>query len=74
MIFRLIILFVVVWFLIWMLKKQFSDKTSDKSLPNDQAGEDMIACDYCGAHAPKSLVIKSGDKHYCCEEHASLDD
>jgi len=73
MIFRLLILFLVVWFLIWLIKKQFTKSSSATTPPDDQSGEDMIACDYCGAHAPKSLVVSHQGKRYCCEEHAESD-
>lgn len=74
MIFRLLILFLVVWFLIWIIRKQFTAPSSNSSHSDNDPGEDMIACDYCGAHAPKSLVVKSAGRHYCCDEHAWADE
>lgn len=73
MIFRLLLLFLIVWFLIWLFRKQFSIKRDSKpSLKNSQT-EDMIACEYCGTHVPKSLGIQSNNKFYCNQEHANLD-
>ena len=56
MIFRLLLLFLVVWFLFWLIRKQLVNKNEEKpQLKSDQA-EDMVACDYCGTHVPRSLI------------------
>lgn len=73
MIFRLLLLFLIVWFLIWIVKKQISD--SNQSRPNlkNPQSEDMIACSYCGTHVPKSLGVELDGKFYCCQEHSEID-
>lgn len=73
MIFRLLLLFLIVWFLFWILKKQFIGNQSSRTeqIPDDL--EDIIPCDFCGTHVPSSLGIKKNDKFYCSEEHAELD-
>lgn len=70
MIFRLLLLFLIVWFLIWMFKKQFSVSEDSAEKPKLKEAEDMIACKKCGTHVPKSLSILSDEEHYCCQEHA----
>ena len=74
MIFRLLLLFLIVWFLFWMIKKQFSDSIETDEKPKLKESEDMIACDKCGTHVPKSLSYESNEKHYCCQEHADNED
>lgn len=74
MIFRLLLLFLIIWFLFWLVKKQFSDNSSVKTDTKPDKVEDMIACSYCGTHVPKSLGIQSDDKFYCCQEHAAIDE
>ena len=74
MIFRLLLLFLIVWFLIWMFKKQLSQKPSDNSSSTQQEAEDMLACHYCGTHVPKSLGMVENEHFYCSKEHAELDD
>lgn len=74
MIFRLLLLFLIVWFLFWIIKKQFADNSAEKPKLSTREAEDMIACDYCGTHVPGSLVVKSEGKKYCCKEHAELDE
>lgn len=73
MIFRLLLLFLIIWFLFWILKKQFADKDSPETSAKTEEVEDMIACSYCGTHVPKSLGIQSADKFYCCQDHADID-
>ena len=73
MIFRLLLLFLIVWFLIWIIRKQITDRNEEKpQLKSDQA-EDMVVCEHCGTHVPSSLVHLQNDKNYCCKEHARLD-
>ncbi len=74
MIFRLLLLFLIVWFILWMFKKQFStkDNVDDNQQPRDS--EDIIPCHYCGIHAPKSTGLMRDGEFYCCEEHAQLDE
>lgn len=74
MIFRLLLLFLIVWFLFWIIKKQISGKNTTEPKLSTQQAEDMIACDYCGTHVPKSLVVQSEGKKYCCQDHAELDE
>lgn len=74
MIFRLLLLFLIIWFLIWIIRKQLTDKNADKPRLDSKESEDMIACAYCGTHAPDSMMIESAGKKYCCEEHARLDE
>ncbi len=74
MLFRLLLLFLIVWFLLWILKKQFApDEESSAPTSSDQS-EDIIACHYCGIHAPKSSGLMYQGEFYCCREHAMLDE
>ncbi len=74
MIFRLILLFLIIWFLIWMIRKQITDKNQPKPRIKDSSSEDMVICDYCGTHVPESLSLKSEGMNYCCQEHLKLDE
>ena len=74
MIFRLLLLFLVVWFLFWLIRKQLTNKSAEKPQLKSDQSEDMVACDYCGTHVPRSLIVHADSKHYCCQEHADLDE
>jgi len=34
--------------------------------------EEMVACAQCGVHLPAGESLRSGEHHYCCEEHRVL--
>lgn len=40
--------------------------------PVTPAAQSMVACAHCGVHLPESESLKSGDRHYCCEQHQEL--
>jgi uncharacterized protein len=74
MLFRLLLLFLIVWFLIWMLKRQFGGSSaSTPHQPSDDAAEDMVQCAYCATHVPRSLAIQQRDRYYCSHDHAEKD-
>jgi formylmethanofuran dehydrogenase subunit E len=74
MLIRLVLLFLIVMFLIWVLKKQFGGKhQSDTETQTPDNTEDMVECEYCGTHVPKSLAVKHQGKFYCGDDHVDLD-
>ena len=34
--------------------------------------EEMVACARCGVNLPTGESLRSGEHHYCCEEHRVL--
>ena len=37
------------------------------------APQDMVACDRCGVHLPRSEALTHGARTYCCAEHQQQD-
>ena len=35
--------------------------------------QDMVACDRCGVHLPRSEALTHGARTYCCAEHQQQD-
>lgn len=35
--------------------------------------QDMVACQHCGLHLPRSEALTHGQRHYCCAEHQRRD-
>ena len=35
--------------------------------------QDMVACQHCGLHLPRSEALTRGQQHYCCAEHQRRD-
>jgi len=73
MIFRLLLLFFIIWFLLWIIKKQFTSANRPDTSVNKQSAEDIIACSYCGVHTPMSSGVMQNGKFYCTEQHAQQD-
>ena len=40
--------------------------------PGAPPAQSMVACAHCGVHLPESESLKSGELHYCCEQHRGL--
>lgn len=32
----------------------------------------MVACAHCGVNLPESESLRSGEQHFCCEQHREL--
>ncbi len=52
---------------IYLLIKSFSKK--DGAPQDVESAEDMIRCEYCGVHLPRSEGVRLRGKFYCCKEH-----
>ena len=46
------------------------EKTADKPVP--VTSEDMVRCDRCGVHLPKSESFLSQGRFFCSDEHRRL--
>ncbi|WP_027995416.1 PP0621 family protein [Simplicispira psychrophila] len=44
-----------------------------RARPPLPAPQDMVACQRCGLHLPRSEAVGSGQRHYCCAEHQRSD-
>jgi uncharacterized protein len=53
----------------WILKgyKGRVQRRADKKAA--AAGEDMVRCDYCGVHLPRSESLPSDQSFYCSADH-----
>ena len=40
--------------------------------PGAPPAQKMVTCVHCGVHLPESESLKSGELHYCCEQHRRL--
>lgn len=41
-----------------------------KAAPRSPAlPQDMVACDHCGVHVPRTEALMLGQQAYCCAEH-----
>lgn len=40
--------------------------------PQVPPAQKMVACAHCGVNLPEVESVKSGEHHYCCEQHRGL--
>ncbi len=71
MIFRFLLLFLLIAFIFWVLKKATAGNSPPRQRnPAPQEPEDMLVCETCGTHIPRSIAVQIDGKTYCCREHA----
>jgi len=63
-----IILLVLGLLLAWWILKNYR-RQIDGDEPSGGAPEDMVQCERCGVHLPRSESVIAAGKHYCCVEH-----
>jgi len=61
---KFLIFAVIVWLIITLLKRQ-----QWPNPPPAEKTDDMVACEICGVHIPKSEAISSQAQFYCSEAH-----
>jgi uncharacterized protein len=61
----LIAVFAAAW---WLFKRYLRSLRS--GAPPAAVSEDMVRCDRCGVHLPRSESITRDDKFFCGEDHA----
>ena len=71
MIFRLLLLFLLIWAIYQVVR--IMGKSKSGSIGNNVKAEQMLQCDYCGTHVPAREAIRIGDKTYCSTRHRDLD-
>lgn len=53
----------------WILKSYRRGVDRSDAPPPAKAGEDMVRCEYCGVHLPRSESITTRGMFYCTSEH-----
>jgi uncharacterized protein len=63
----LIAVFAAAW---WLLKRYLRSLRGDA--PPAPVSEDMVRCEHCGVHLPRSESIPRDGKRFCSEDHSRL--
>lgn len=67
---RLLLLFAICAVIFFLFKRLYAiGKVSKNSEKKMNVAEDMVACQHCGVHLPKSESLQYDDVFYCCEAH-----
>ena len=65
-----IILLVLGFILVYWILKIYRRGLQRRGAPAPaKAGEDMVRCERCGVHLPRSESLMSGQVFYCTPEH-----
>lgn len=67
-----IILILIVAYIVYRLVRGYASRLSKGSPDKAISGEDMVRCNYCGVHLPRSESLLSNEKFFCCEDHRRI--
>lgn len=68
-----ILLVVAVTLVVVWLFRSLGRKSDAVPPPKSKSVEDMVRCQKCGVHLPRSEAIMSGGRFYCSEQHRLQD-
>jgi uncharacterized protein len=64
---------IVVYLIVSRMRRQGEPRSAPPSRASQPAqGEDMVRCDACGVHLPRSESFTSRNRFYCSDEHRRL--
>ncbi len=66
-----LIVLVLIFALAWWLLKKYSRSITRREPPQTRETEDMVRCEHCGVHLPRSESHASGGKVFCSEDHVN---
>lgn len=66
---KILLLALAVW-LVLLLLRQYRRSLERTPKSARREPEDMVACDVCGVHLPRSESILKHGAYYCCKEHS----
>lgn len=69
---RLLFFAIIAVLIVWILRKFIRKDIDDNNDSSSTESEDMVCCDYCGLHLPRSESVIKDDKFFCSEEHYRL--
>ncbi|MEE8207818.1 MAG: PP0621 family protein [Nitrosomonadaceae bacterium] len=69
---RLLFFALIAVLIFWLITRYIGKKESQDKKSFSIEGEDMVCCDYCGLHLPRSESIIIHDKTFCSKDHQRL--
>lgn len=71
---RFLLFALAVYALVWLLKRSFADPSDEHRAPKspESPGGELVRCEHCGLHLPRSEAHERDGRRYCSEEHARL--
>ena len=69
---RLLFFAIIAVLIVWILRKFIRKDINDNNDSSSTESEDMVCCDYCGLHLPRSESVIKDNKFFCSEDHYRL--
>lgn len=66
---KLILLLIAIAVIYFFLKSVRNKAQGQQDAPKPQT-QDMVSCQYCGVHLPKSDAVQANGKYYCSTAHS----
>lgn len=70
---RLLIFFLILWLLFWLIKRLWVTRAQEDAPPTKPAAADMVRCERCGVHLPRTEALTHDSRYYCCARHQAED-
>ena len=68
-----LIFLILIFGVIYLIFRSYSGSMKNRPQQRGEAGvEDMVRCERCGVHLPRSESVTSQGRFYCCDEHRRL--
>jgi uncharacterized protein len=65
-----ILFFVLAVLLVYWILKSYRKRVNRRATPpKTGAGEDMVRCDHCGVHLPRSESLTTRGEFFCSADH-----
>lgn len=64
-----IILLVLGLLLAYSILRNYRRRIDRDNEPSAGSSEDMVRCEHCGVHLPRSESVAAQGRHYCSVEH-----
>jgi uncharacterized protein len=68
----LLALGIVVYLIVSRMRRDGKQAAAPRKPPPAVAPEDMVRCDVCGVHLPRSESFTSRGRFFCTDEHRKL--
>ena len=65
---RIIVIALIIYLLIQIFKRWSANKASNASQQKDELKQ-MVKCDVCQLHIPRSEAFQREEKYYCSQNH-----
>ena len=69
---KLLFFAIIAVFVLWLLRKFIRKDINENNDAPSAEDEDMVCCDYCDLHLPRSESVIKDNKFFCSEEHYRL--